>query len=134
MIVLDEHLKGLGIESALKRWYRGSVHVINDLRPGTVIKDDAIPAILRACPKPTFVTLNWIHFWQREAAHEAFCLVCLTLPTHRAEDVSPILRRLFRTPAFRTKLARMGKVARISADQVAYYQAGESQTYVFPLP
>jgi hypothetical protein len=48
--------------------------------------------------------------------------------------VSPLLRRLFRLPVFKTKAARMGKVARVSGEQVAYYQAHDSQTYLFPLP
>jgi hypothetical protein len=116
------------------QWYRGRVCVITDLRPGTVIKDDAIPALLRTVPQPTFVTLNWNHFWQRTVAHEDFCIVCFTLPANRAAEISPLLRRLFRLPAFKTKAARMGKVARISGEQVAYYQAHDSQTHLLPLP
>lgn len=58
MIVLDEELQGLGLEEAISRWYRGSVILIKKLRPGTVIKDDAIPALLRKVKQPTFVTIN----------------------------------------------------------------------------
>ena len=58
MIVLDEHLQGLGIEDSLGRWYRGQICIVTDLRPGTTIKDDAIPTLLRASREPTFVTLN----------------------------------------------------------------------------
>jgi hypothetical protein len=42
MPVLDEQLLGRNLETALGRWYRGAVLFIIDLRPGTVIKDDAI--------------------------------------------------------------------------------------------
>jgi hypothetical protein len=35
MIVLDEELQGLGLEEAIAKWYRGSVSVVKQLRPGT---------------------------------------------------------------------------------------------------
>ncbi len=47
MIVLDEQLLGRDLEIAIARWYRGPVLFITDLRPGSVIKDDAIPVLLR---------------------------------------------------------------------------------------
>ncbi len=40
MLVLDEQLLGRNLEAALRRWYRGPVRFITDLRQGTVIKDD----------------------------------------------------------------------------------------------
>jgi hypothetical protein len=43
MLVLDEQLLGRDLDTALAHWYRGPVLFITDLRPGTVIKDDAIP-------------------------------------------------------------------------------------------
>src|SRR5438128_4750509 len=130
MIVLDEHLPGLGIEDTVRRWYRGRVSIVTDLRPDTIIKDDAIPHLLQAVPEPTFITLNWRHFWQRTAAHQGFCLVCFTLPTRQADQVTPLLRRLFRLEEFKTKAARMGKVARVSNQQVAYYQVHDAQLYL----
>jgi hypothetical protein len=59
MIVLDEHLQGLELEDAIARWYRGTVVIVKTLRPGTVIKDDAIPTLLRRLKQPTFVTINY---------------------------------------------------------------------------
>lgn len=47
MIVLDEEPQGLGLEEAIAHWYRGAVLVVKHLRPGTVIKDEAIPTLLR---------------------------------------------------------------------------------------
>ena len=47
MIILDEALEGLGLEATIGQWYRGAVVLIKHLRPGTVIKDEAIPALLR---------------------------------------------------------------------------------------
>ena len=58
MIALDEHLNGLEVERAIRQWYRGRVCSVMELRPGSVIKDDAIPHLLRGEREPTFVTLN----------------------------------------------------------------------------
>lgn len=51
MIVLDEQLLGYGLQSAIARWYRGRVIAITELRPGSVIRDEAIPVLLRAAPR-----------------------------------------------------------------------------------
>jgi hypothetical protein len=134
VIVLDEQLKQVGVEAAIRRWYRGSVCSIRDLRPGTVIKDDVVPVLLRTAAQPTFVTVDWMDFWQRAEPHPRFCLICFTLPPDRGREIAVLLRRLLRLPAFNTKAARMGKVARVSGEQVAYYQARDPQTYVLPLP
>jgi hypothetical protein len=75
VIVLDEHLNGLGVETAIGQWYRGRVCTVLELRPSTVIK-----------------------------------------------------------PEFKTRADRMGRVARISGDRVAYYQINDDQTYVLSLP
>jgi hypothetical protein len=72
MIVLDEQLLGRGIEAAIAHWYRGAVRLITDLRPGTVIKDDATPALLRREARPTFVTINEADFWRKVAITEHF--------------------------------------------------------------
>ena len=58
MIVLDEQLLGRQLELEIAKWYRGTVRFINELRPHTVIKDDAIPKLLRQQSQPTFVTIN----------------------------------------------------------------------------
>jgi hypothetical protein len=134
MIVLDEHLNGLGVDQAIRRWYRGRVCGVLDLRPGSVIKDDAIPRLLRTEHQPTFVTLNWKHFWQRTAAHRSFCIVCFVLTTEQASEISPFLRRLLRLPEFRTRADRMGRVARIGGERVAHYRVNDDQTYLLPLP
>jgi hypothetical protein len=134
VIVLDEHLKGWRLDDAIRRWYRGRVCFIDDLRPGSIVKDEAIPALLLTASQPTFVTVNSLHFWQRVAAHRGFCLVCFTLPTGRIDEIPVRLRRLFRLAGFKTKAVRMGKVARISEEQVAYYQVQDTQVHLAPLP
>ena len=47
MIVLDEQLLGRGLGRDIAQWYRGTVQFITDLRPHTIIKDEAIPVLLR---------------------------------------------------------------------------------------
>jgi hypothetical protein len=78
--------------------------------------------------------LNWSDFWQRTAAHPRFCVICFTVPSERAEEIPALLRHLLRHASFRTKAARMGKVARVGDQQFAYYQVRDPQVYVQPLP
>jgi hypothetical protein len=134
VIVLDEHLPAEVLSEAIGRWYRGRICVVTALRPASIIKDDAIPDLLRSVGEPTFVTMNWADFWHRTAAHRGFCLVGFTLPSKRAEEIPALLRRLFRLPTFRTKAAQMGKVARVGEEQVAYYQVHDPQVRLQPLP
>jgi hypothetical protein len=58
MIVLDEQLLGRDLDGEIGKWYQGAVLFVTDLRPGTVIKDEAIPGLLRRQRQPTFVTIN----------------------------------------------------------------------------
>jgi hypothetical protein len=55
MIVLDEQLLSYGLRQHVLQWYRGTVIDITQLRPGTVIRDEAIPLLPRAARRPTFV-------------------------------------------------------------------------------
>jgi hypothetical protein len=87
MIVLDEQLQGLGLEDAIAHWYRGAVFVVKKLRPGMVIKDDAIPTLLRQLNQPTFVTIDYLDFWRRVPADKAYCIVCLEFPTEQVEKI-----------------------------------------------
>lgn len=123
MIVLDEHLKGAGIGDEIARWYQGAVTDVTALRPGSVIKDSALPSLLRRVREPTFVTINTTDFWGQMPAHRRHCIVCLDLPHHRAEEIPALLRRLLQLPEFRTKSARMGKVVRVGASGAWYYDA-----------
>lgn len=53
MIVLDEQLLGRDLEQDIARWYRGPVQFVIDLRPHSVITDEAIPDLLRRRSRPT---------------------------------------------------------------------------------
>jgi hypothetical protein len=69
MIVLDENVHQQSIMDAVATWYRGRVVSITALRPSTIVKDEAIPPILRRVKQPTFVTTNVLDFWGRVSAH-----------------------------------------------------------------
>jgi hypothetical protein len=127
MIVLDEQLLGRGIEHDIARWYRGKVQFITDIRPHPVIKDDAIPALLRQQSQPTFVTINVRDFWQRVPGDPRYCLVCFALSDARARVIPHALRAVFRHPEFRTKAQHMGKVIRVTHDAVSYYTSQASR-------
>lgn len=121
MIVLDEQLLGRNLEIEIAHWYRGAVRFINDLRPHTVIKDEAVPELLRRFSDPTFVTINEKDFWRKVVITPHYCLVCFTLPDPRAAEIPQLLRSLFRRAELKTKAKRMGKVIRVTDQEISYY-------------
>lgn len=123
MIVLDEQLLGRELETQIARWYQGAICFITDLRPNTVIKDDAIPRLLRQENQPTFVTINESDFWRKIAITDQFCVVCFALSDSRAREIPQQLRILFENPLFDTKQKRMGKVVRVAEKEVSYYSS-----------
>ena len=126
MIVLDEQLQGPRIKDAVSQWYPGTVISITELRPGTIIKDDAIPALLSRESKPTFVTINESDFWLKVPISTRFCVICVALPDFRMKEVPDLLRRLLRHPEYQTKGQRMGFVTRLSATEATLYSATDS--------
>jgi len=79
MIVLDENIHSRQNLAAIAEWYRGQVVSITQLRPGSVIRDDAIPALLQQLNRPSFVTTNVDDFWQIVQPHPLYCIVCISL-------------------------------------------------------
>ena len=126
MIVLDENLDEHRVMAPLKQRYKGKVVSIKNLRPGTVIKDEAIPAILCQCHNATFVTTNVSDFWRRASAHPRYCIVCIPLPTERQDELPSLLLRLLHHRAFSTVRRRMGNVIRLSRAELLCYQGAKS--------
>jgi hypothetical protein len=122
MIILDENVHQQSIMTSIAAWYRGQVLSITMLRPNTLIKDEAVPALLRHAQQPTFVTTNVTDFWRRVPAHSRYSVVCVVLPNERLHELPPLLRQLFRLFEFRTKSKRIGKVIRVSPRQLQYYE------------
>lgn len=125
MIVLDEQILSHGLRQHVVQWYRGTVIDITQLRPETVIRDEAIPMLLRAARRPTFVTMNVADFWRRVAPETRFCIVCVAVSHTRALEVSALVRRLFALPSFRTQHQRLGTMVRVSQRQVQYYTTAD---------
>jgi hypothetical protein len=55
------------------------------------------------------------------AADDHFAIFCFSLAHGQAGEIPSLLRRLFGTHPFRTKRSRLGKIARVSRQQVRYY-------------
>ena len=133
MLVLDEQLLGRNLEVLLARWYRGPVLFITELRPATVIKDEAIPGLLRQQNSPTFLTINESDFWRKVAIDRHFCVVCFPRPDSQAVEIPDLLRQVFRHQLFGTKSQRMGKVIRVTRDSISYYSHRDPQVRVVSL-
>ena len=120
MIVLDENIDQQHVAEPLKKLYKGKLVSIRDLRPGTVIKDEAIPAILCQQNNPTFVTTNAIDFWRRAPAHSRYCIICVPLPAERQDEIPDLILSLLHQEPFRTVRQRMGKVIRATQLEIAW--------------
>jgi hypothetical protein len=123
MIVVDENLHSRSIMAMISAWYKGQIVSIASLRPGSVIKDDAIPALLLTVRQPTFITINDSDFWLKIAAHPAYCVVTAPLPKERIRELPGLLRLSLQQPEFWTKALRMGKVLRLTDSQITFYEA-----------
>jgi hypothetical protein len=103
---------------------------LQTLRPGEHILDDRVPEILRTLKKPTFVTIDQ-GFWNRRLCHPGYCILYFEFTTAEQQKLPALLRQLFRLPEFCTRAARMGKVARVEAEIVTYWEAGEKNSRRF---
>jgi hypothetical protein len=125
VIVLDEQLLGRNLEKLIGAWYPGAVRFITELRVGTVIKDDAIPSILRQERDATFVTINESDFWEVVDITPDFCVICFALPDSQVSLVPDLLRQVLNHPRFNTKALRMGCVIRVSVNTFSYYTSSQ---------
>jgi predicted GTPase len=110
VIVLDEQLQGQDLDSKIDEWRRGAVTLICDLRPGTIIKDDVIPQLLRKKREPTFVTINTVDFWQKAPADRKYCIVCFAIRDTEVSSIPDLLRQLLNREGLRKKRERSGHV------------------------
>jgi hypothetical protein len=78
---------GRNLEAALGHWYRGPVRFITALRPDTVMKDDAMPVLLRQQQQATFLTMNEPDVWRKVAIDAHFCVICFALPDSCAREI-----------------------------------------------
>ncbi|MCR4318272.1 MAG: hypothetical protein NUW37_18165 [Planctomycetes bacterium] len=125
MIVLDEQLNEPGLREEIERWYRGAVKLINDLRPESQIKDSSIATLLRNQSSPTFVTIDEAGFWKTISAGESYCAIVICVPSRSVREVPGILRETLKLKAFNTKKKRMGKVVRVTKDEIRFYDSAD---------
>lgn len=134
MIVLDEQLALFGADRSIKIWYKGIVIQVNDLRVGSVIKDEAVPMLLLQRRLTTFVTINERDFWRRISPHARYCVICFALSSQQIDMLPDLLHRVLRHPNFRTKAQRMGHVLRVTQSSISYYNHLSPQIRTLPLP
>jgi hypothetical protein len=125
-LVLDDQLDVQIILPRLEVWT--SAVRLQDLRPGEHVLDDRVPEILQTLKKPTFVTIDH-GFWHRRLCHPGYCILYFDLRTAEQDQLPGLLRAVFRLPEFRTRVARMGKVANVGADSLNYWEAGQKKGF-----
>lgn len=110
MIVLDDQISNHFIASQIERWYPGAVVSIRESRPQGQILDPEIPSLLCKLRQPTFVTINYRDFFNRQLLHADYCLICFKLEQQKQDRLPELLRDVLRLPEYRTKAGRMGKI------------------------
>ena len=123
-IILDDQLFDLEVLVPIARWI--TVQRLRDLRPGEVIKDDRVPVLLRQLRQPTCVTID-TGFWNRGLRDARYCILCFPLRNDKQYELPGLLRRLLRLPEFRTKRARIGKVAQVRPTHIEYWQLSDEK-------
>jgi hypothetical protein len=128
-LVLDDQLDVQKIVPALKSWI--TLVRLQDLRPGEHILDERIPQVLLTLRGATFVTIDH-GFWKRHWCHSGYCILYFDVAKNQQELLPRLLRRLFRLEPFRTRRARMGKVARVRDQGVTYWVANKRRSLKLP--
>ena len=105
MIVLDENLDEQRVRLPLAARFKGRIISIRELRPGTVIKDEAVPTLLREHRNATFVTTNASDFWRRVPAHAGYCIICAPLPAERQDELPGLIIKLSGTAPLRAPVS-----------------------------
>lgn len=118
-LLLDDELDEDVVLPPLAKWT--TVQRLRHLRPGERILDERVPEILLTLKGPTFVTID-PDFWQRRLCHSGYCILYFALSDRQQKLLPELLRALFQRPEFRTRAARMGKVARVSQAHIDFWQ------------
>lgn len=117
MLVLDENFR-LEQQAVLHAWGIRTRKVGKDLAAFGTDDADLIPLLLRQ-PSPTFFTHDE-DFWRPSLRHPAYCLVWLDVEDTRG---ALYVRRFLRHVDFDTKAKRLGKIVRVHAGGLAFYDS-----------
>lgn len=126
VIVLDEQLAAPDVAELFARWYPGQVLAVTALRPHARLLDPEIPGYLLQLRQPTFVTINYRHFWRRDLTHPRYCIICLKLRQDEDYLVSATTREVLSLPELKTKRRRMGKVISWSNGEIKWHSFGQA--------
>jgi hypothetical protein len=124
--VLDDQLDVVDVCHHIRRW--ATAEFVRDSRPGEVIKDERIPDILRTLRTPSFVTIDH-RFRDRALRDRRYCILYFDIRADEQGNIPALPRQLLRLPAFRTRAAHMGKVARVSRDHVSWWDLGDEHLH-----
>ena len=128
MLVIDENI------SEIEVWrLRECGLAVRQIGPDVAnqsIGDDDILPVLHRLKQPTFFTRDG-DFWNLRLWHAGYCLVFLDVPEHEGE-VAAAIRRFLKHPAFNTHAKRAGKVVRVHADGMHYWERGRPPQRVAP--
>jgi len=130
-IILDEHLALDDVLQPIQRWIKAKR--IQDLRPGEVIKDERLRTLLIHLGRPTLVTIDE-GLWKKRNCDRRYCILYFALLDTQQNQIPSLLRRALHLQPFKTKAARMGKVARITFTCVSYWQLGNEKLQTLLLP
>jgi hypothetical protein len=123
-LILDDQIDVRVVVPSLQMWI--TAQVLHTLRPREHILDDRVPEILLGLSLPTFVTIDQ-HFCKARLCNPGYCFLYFALRDDQQDPLPALLRALFRRPEFRTRAVRMGKVVRVSAVSIDYWQFPERQ-------
>ena len=129
-IIIDEQLTYRLVVEPIRTWI--TVRRIKELRPRQIIKDDRVLQILCRLKQPTFVTID-AGFYDKRKRDKRYCILYFALTTRQQGQIPNLLRRLLRLPEFRTKAARMGKMAQVKQTTVTYWQLGDDELHELEL-
>ena len=130
LLILDDQLDVQKILPGLKNW--ASTVRLQALRPGEHVLDDRVPELLLTRRVPTFVTLD-SGFWKRSLCHARYCIVFVDVDDGRQHEIPGMLRIAFRKPELATTARRLGKVIRLSAKAIWFWEIGNSALNHLPL-
>jgi len=127
LLIFDEQINRETAIEPLQSW--ATVRRLKDVRPREMIDDDRVPELLRRLKHPTFVTIDE-GFWDREYRDKSYCILYIAVSDDQQFKIPALIRQLFRLSEFKTKTARMGKVARVSSVRIEYMKTHDEAVHV----
>jgi hypothetical protein len=120
-VVVDEQIDYDKVTALLKRWITAEQIGYEVGHKG--FSDERITSLLLRLKRRTLVTIDR-EFYRRQLRHAGYCLIYFDFRPSQQSQIPILLRRLFQIPGFRTIRERMGKVVKVSATGISYWQLG----------